>query len=292
MKVAIPGLFHTLQAAHFLLFDRILAMATTDVPVTIDLLLIVDSRFGQRALVSMLQSIRQVSAVHVLQSTSQITEAFLASKGIHGVASFSTAPFALNLSWKRHKQMPAAARFLLLLGDMHPDCLAAKSLFQRRFSPNKFTSEPVSDFAISSALEAARRAPSAGNLQAYSLIVIKNATIRGMLVSACLGQSMIADAPGLIAVVIEREQSAVKYRDRGRILYSVQDATIACSHLQLALEAHGLQSRWIGAFDDSAVQSILNLRNRAVAGFLALGHAVPPRSLSVRREMQQYVTTV
>jgi nitroreductase len=178
---------------------------------------------------------------------------------------------------------------------MHPDFLAARSLFQRRFSPDKFTSEPVSDFAISSALEAARRSPSAGNLQAYSLLVIKNAKIRAKLARAGLGPSnsgMVAEAPGLIAVVIEREQSAVKYRDRGRTLYAVQDATIACSHLQLALEAHGLQSRWISAFDDSAVQSILDLRNRSVAGFLVLGHAAPPADVAPRRAMQHYVKRI
>jgi nitroreductase len=90
-------------------------------------------------------------------------------------------------------------------------------------------------------------------------------------------------------VVVEREQLAAKYRDRGRNLYALQDATIAGSHLQLALEAHGLQSRWIGAFDDSAVQSILDLRDRNVAAFLAIGHAAPSLDRSPRREIGQYV---
>jgi nitroreductase len=292
MKVAVPGLFHTLQAAHFLLFDRILAIATRDVPVTIVLLVVANGGFDEASLASMLQSIRQVTAVQILRSATEITEAFLVSKGIDGVVSFDSAPIALNLSWKRHTRLPTNPHFVLFLGGTHPDFVAAQSLFQRRFSPDDFTSEPICDFVLSSALEAARRAPSAGNLQAYSLILIKQAKTRAKLVRACFGQRMIADAPGLIAVVIEAAQSAVKYGARGRTLYAVQDATIACSHLQLALEAHGLQSRWIGHFDDSAVQSILGLGTRNVAGFLALGHAVPLLDIAPRRELQQYVKRI
>jgi hypothetical protein len=188
MKVAVPGLFHTLQVAHFLVFDRILAMATRDVPITLVLLAVADGRVDRGALASMLGSIRQVSAVHVVQSASELTEAFLVSKGVDGVASFSAAPFSLNLSWRPHKRIPAAPQFVLVLGDLHPDFAAAQSLFQRRRSPRDFTSEPVSDFAVSSALEAARRAPSAGNLQAYSLVVIKSTSIRRRLTGACLGR--------------------------------------------------------------------------------------------------------
>jgi nitroreductase len=288
MKVAVSGLFHTLQAVHFRLFDRILSMATSDVPITIVLLVISDDA----SLSSMLQSIRQVTAVHVLRSASEITETFLMSNGIDGITSFDCAPFALNLSWKTHKRIPTRPKFVLFLGDTHPDLVAAQSLFLRRFSPDAFTSEPVSDFAISSALEAARRAPSAGNLQAYSLVMIKNAKIRAKLARACFGQTMIADAPGLIAVVIERERSEVKYKERGRTRYAVQDATIAGSHLQLALEAHGLQSRWIDQFDDSAVQAVLDLGSRNVAGFIALGHAVPQSVVSPRREREEYVKRI
>jgi hypothetical protein len=93
MKVAIPGLFHTLQAAHFLLFERIMAMATKDLAVTIDLLVMVDHRFDEAGIASMLRSIRQVSAVHILQSASQIREAFLVSKGF--MASLHSAPLRL-----------------------------------------------------------------------------------------------------------------------------------------------------------------------------------------------------
>jgi nitroreductase len=91
------------------------------------------------------------------------------------------------------------------------------------------------------------------HLQAYSIIHVRNKRILSKLAEASLQQQIVAECSGLFTFVVEAERSAVKYRDRGRRLYALQDTTIVCAQLQLALEAHGIQSRWIGAFNDSTL---------------------------------------
>jgi hypothetical protein len=51
----------------------------------------------------------------------------------------------------------------------------------------------------------------------------------------------------------------------------MQDVTIACAHVQLALEAVGVQSRWIGAFKKESAGPVLGLKGANIAGFLTFG---------------------
>ncbi|MDD1675740.1 MAG: nitroreductase family protein, partial [Methanomicrobiales archaeon] len=74
-----------------------------------------------------------------------------------------------------------------------------------------------------------------------------------------------------------QSRSASRYGDRGR-LYAVQDATIACTYLMLAAHARGLQTCWVGAFQEEEVRSILDIPGemRPVA-LLTVGRgSVPP----------------
>lgn len=174
----------------------------------------------------------------------------------------------------------------------HPDFASNENLFMRRFSPSLFTDQPVSDEIIKEAVEAARRAPSAGNLQAYSLILIKNKQKLQEICNAALQQGIITNSAGVFAFVIEKEQSAAKYRSRGRTLYALQDATIACSHLQLTLESFGVQSRWIGAFRDEEMRNILDVGDKDIAGLLVFGYGKQSHHRSKRRNIDSYFTVI
>ena len=105
-------------------------------------------------------------------------------------------------------------------------------------------------------------------------------------------QEKIKLADGIFVFVMEKELSAAKYRSRGRTLYSLQDATIACTHLQLALESFGIQSRWIGAFRNEDMQNILGLNDKEVAGFLIYGYGIQSHHLSKRRSLDQYYSEI
>jgi nitroreductase len=123
---------------------------------------------------------------------------------------------------------------------------------KQRRSIRSFTAQLVEAEKLEKILEAANAAPSAGNLQAYEIYAVNAAKTRGALAAATRGQDYIAAAP-VVLVFCVHPARAEKYRDRGRKLYSVQDATIACTYAMLAATALGLATVWVGAFNDEAV---------------------------------------
>lgn len=133
-----------------------------------------------------------------------------------------------------------------------------RELCSTRHSVRKFSPQPVSDGLINELLEVVRTAPSAGNLQAYQIYVVKDAQVRKNLATAALGQTFIANAPVVLAFMALPHTSAKRYGDRGEKLYAVQDATIASTYAMLAATALGLSSTWVGAFRENEVKQVLD----------------------------------
>jgi nitroreductase len=81
----------------------------------------------------------------------------------------------------------------------------------------------------------------------------------------------------------DQAQSQDKYGQRGRDLYSIQDATIACLYAHLATADAGLGSSWIGAFSHEEVSAALGLPEHLLPvallplGFPAEAPAPTPR---------------
>ncbi len=137
--------------------------------------------------------------------------------------------------------------------------MADDALFQSRFSCRVFGPEPVPLATVERLLEAARWAPSAGNVQATRFVVVTRLEARQKLAEAAFGQRFIADAPVVFVVCALPEVVGRQYGDRGRELYCIQDAAAATENLLLAATVHGLGSCWIGAFHERAVAKALSL---------------------------------
>jgi len=134
-------------------------------------------------------------------------------------------------------------------------------VIQTRRSVRKFQPKPVESDKLRRILEAANRAPSAGNLQAYQIAVVKEPSLRAKLEAASGNQGSVAQAPVVLVFCAHPARSTVRYGSRGGELYCVQDATIACTYAQLAATALGLASVWIGAvFEPETVKETLQLR--------------------------------
>jgi nitroreductase len=152
-----------------------------------------------------------------------------------------------------------------------------------RRSVRAFKPTPVPDELVNKVLEAAQWAPSAGNLQARSFIVVKDSKIKTDLYIAALHQSFIKEAPINIVVCADERRSEIRYGQRGRELYSILDASAAVQNLLLAAHALGLGTCWIGAFNDNSVKRALSLPDwlRPIAiipmGFPDEKPVAPPR---------------
>jgi len=166
-------------------------------------------------------------------------------------------------------------------------------LVKARRSVRAYESQAVEEGRLEQILEAANRAPSAGNLQAYVILVVRNAADKQALVRATWTQEFLAQAPVVLAFFAHRLVSASKYKQRGAELYSVQDATIACAYAQLAATELGLGTVWVGAFDDAEVSRVLKAKPewRPVA-LLPVGYPAESPEPTPRRPLDVLVHQV
>lgn len=163
-------------------------------------------------------------------------------------------------------------------------------LVQSRRSVRAYLPRPIEPEERRTILEAARRAPSAGNLQAYEIIEVEERAALDQLVHAAGDQAFIAEAPIVLVFCALPERSAQTYGDRGAKLYCVQDATIACAYAQLAAAALGLASVWVGAFDEDRVRRAIGAGIDAVpVAILPIGHASAPGDATTRRDLSALV---
>jgi len=161
---------------------------------------------------------------------------------------------------------------------------------QTRRSIRTFQQRAVEPGKLRTVLEALRQAPSAGNLQAYQVHVIRDEAGKRALAAAALGQEFMASAPVVLVFAAVPARSA-KYGRRGAELYCLQDATIAASYAQLAALELGLATCWIGAFDEATVARALNLPlgERPVT-ILPLGYGAEDPGPKARRDLEDLVT--
>jgi nitroreductase len=158
-----------------------------------------------------------------------------------------------------------------------------------RSSVRDYTDEGLTDDDIGYILDCASTAPSAGNLEAWDVVVVTDEEVRIALAQAAYDQEHIARASTVFVTCANYIRSMSRYGERG-ILYAVQDATIACTYMMLSAHARGLHTCWTGAFDEDTVKEILGLPQhiRPVA-LLAAGRGYPPPALTERMAAGEHV---
>jgi nitroreductase len=163
-------------------------------------------------------------------------------------------------------------------------------VLKRRRSIRKFEGREVPDERISEILELAKLSPSAGNLQARKVIVVKNKEIKEKLARAALDQDFIAEASVVFVIIACPEESAGRYGERGKNLYALQDATIFASYLQLVATNLGLASYWVGAFREEEVKNILELEETLVPiAIIPVGYAAEEPRKTPRKDLDEFV---
>jgi nitroreductase len=161
-----------------------------------------------------------------------------------------------------------------------------RALCDKRRSVRSFQPEPISGGAIEQILEAVRTAPSAGNLQAYEVVVVRDAAVKNRLAVAAYGQDFVRQAPAVLAFLGLPSVSSQRYGSRGVRLYAVQDATIACTYAMMAATALGLATTWVGAYDDDAVKTALGITDdRIPIALLPVGLGAESPAATPRRPL-------
>ena len=159
-----------------------------------------------------------------------------------------------------------------------------------RRSVRAFTGEAVSDQEAEKLLEAARTAPSAGNIQPWEFVVVRKTEAKRRLAEAALDQDFIHEAPVVIVVCADENRSRKGYGSRGADLYCIQDTAAATENMLLAACASGLGACWVGAFNEDEVRKALNVpRGVKPVAIVPIGHPAEKPEPRYRRPLKETV---
>lgn len=156
----------------------------------------------------------------------------------------------------------------------------------RKYQPDM----PIEIEKLHAILEMACAAPSAGDLQSYRIVVVRDLAERRALVHVAHEQTFIAEAPVCLVFCADPARSAAVFGERGAALYALQDATIAAAYAQLAIVAAGMGSTWVGYFDENQVRAALDLEPGLVPiALMSLGYPAELPEPSSRRRLGEVV---
>jgi nitroreductase len=138
-------------------------------------------------------------------------------------------------------------------------------------------------------LNAARSAPSAGNLQSYEVYVVKQVRQRAALAKAACAQGHVLVAPVSLVFCAHAARGVEKFGERANF-YSIQDATIACAFALLAACDLKLATVWVGSFDPDAVRQVIGApADQFPTSILPLGYPDGEPEVKERRSFEDIV---
>jgi nitroreductase len=125
-----------------------------------------------------------------------------------------------------------------------------QTMWKRR-SVRRYKPDPIPEADLHLILEAARRAPTGSNRQAWRMIVVTDPDLRQKTARACSGQRWIAQAPVILCVVTTPEGTNPEGNKRNGV--------IVLDHAILAATSLGYGTCWIGAYKANQVKAVLGI---------------------------------
>lgn len=140
-------------------------------------------------------------------------------------------------------------------------------VIENRVSLRSYDSRPVTEEELDAILEAAMRAPTAGNQMLYSIIVIRDQKTKDLLAKSCDNQPFIASAPVLLLFAADQHKWFEYYKRNGvrefcqangekgycfeapqesDLILACEDTMAAAQNAVIAGESLGIGSCYIG----------------------------------------------
>jgi nitroreductase len=159
-----------------------------------------------------------------------------------------------------------------------------------RRSIRSFKRYSVSDEHVKRLIDAARWAPSAGNIQPWEFVIVRKSEVKRKLAGAALEQSFIEEASVVIVVCANETRSSEGYGIRGKTLYCIQDTAAATQNILLAAYSLGLGTCWVGAFREEETRDTLKVpRGIRPVAIIPVGYPAESPSARSQRPMEQIV---
>ena len=159
-----------------------------------------------------------------------------------------------------------------------------------RRSIRAFKNQGVPAEIVEELIDAARWAPSAGNIQPWEFIIVRKPRIKRRLVETALDQMFIEEAPVVIVVCADEERSSQGYGVRGKTLYCIQDTAAAMQNIHLTAYSLGLGTCWVGAFREEETRKILKIpRGMRPVAIIPVGYPAEAPTARMRKSTSQIV---
>ena len=142
---------------------------------------------------------------------------------------------------------------------------------QKRHSTRAYEPTSVPKEKLGRILEAARLAPSAGNVQPWHFIIVKNREIRETLAKGGRYARFLSESPTVIVGCGDQKASPNWYK---------VDVSIAMQNMVLTATEEGLGTCWIGSFNENQVRRLLKVPDSLrVIALMALGYPREKRDI-------------
>ncbi|QID17999.1 NADPH-dependent oxidoreductase [Nitrogeniibacter mangrovi] len=184
-----------------------------------------------------------------------------------------------------------------------PEChTAVIEQMLRHRSVRAYRPDPVSDAQLEAIIAGAQSAASSSNLQAWSVVAVRDPDTRAALAECAGGQAHVREAPlqlvwladlarlESIASALERPSGALDYLEM--FLVGAIDAALAAQNASVAAESLGLATVYIGGMRNrpEAVARLLELPPRVFAVFgMCVGYEDEGKPASVKPRPPQSV---
>lgn len=148
-----------------------------------------------------------------------------------------------------------------------------EALANRR-STRRFLPAPVEMDKVLQVLQAGHLAPSSGNIQNWSFIIVTDTERIRELYHHTLDQEPFLSAPVAVILCGDAEHAHKMYGMRGKRLYTIQNCAAAMQNMLLASYGLGLGALWVGGFDEDKVAMMFNIPQQSVRvqAILLLGY--------------------
>jgi len=148
-----------------------------------------------------------------------------------------------------------------------------KAMKNRR-TVREFSDKPVDMDILGQIVDAARFAPSAGNLQNWKFIFVEDPKMKRKIAKISQNQTWMTSAPVLIVVCNDYKDVQKLYGKQQGQLYSIQNVTLAAGHLLLAAEELGVSTAWVAVNDDFEMRAALDIPDNIDPEIvIAIGHS-------------------
>jgi nitroreductase len=134
---------------------------------------------------------------------------------------------------------------------------------RKRHSVRSYLPDEVSSEKLEKMLEAARLAPSAGNIQPWHFIVVSDRQKRKQLSKGRYAKFLV-ESPVVLVGCGDKKASPN---------WHVVDTAIAMQNMVLTATSEGLAACWIGSFNENQVKELLSIPEKfRVIALLAVGY--------------------